>query len=83
MEETLHTELIPLPRNIPTPNNVDHNKHHKYNKNFGHNTEECVGLRDKIEELIQVGHPKRYVQRNEGRRLNFREGGMERSEGRI
>jgi len=82
LEETLHTELIPLPRKIPTPNNVDHNKHCRYHKNFGHNTKECSGLRDKIEELVQARHLKQYVQRSEGGRLNFREGDMERREGK-
>ena len=82
MEETLHTELIPLPRKIPIPNNADHNKHCRYHKNFDHNTEDCAGLRDKIKELIQAGHLKQYVQRNEGRRFDSRDGGMEKSGGR-
>jgi len=77
LEETLYTELIPLPRKIPTPSNVDHNKHCRYHKNFDHNTEVCAGLRDKIEELIQAGHVKQYVQRNEAKIFNYREGGME------
>jgi len=82
LEETLNIELIPLPRKILTPNNVDHNKHCRYLKNFGYNTEECTRLRDRIEELIQTGHLKQYVQINEGRIFDSRDRSVQQSGGR-
>jgi len=42
--------------------NVDRNKKCRYHKNTGHSTEECQVLKDKIEELIQAGHLRRFVQ---------------------
>ncbi|XP_047181806.1 uncharacterized protein LOC124848211 [Vigna umbellata] len=33
-----------------------------YHKNTGHTTEECVTLKDKMEELIRAGQLKKYVQ---------------------
>ncbi|XP_014496696.1 uncharacterized protein LOC106758272 [Vigna radiata var. radiata] len=45
----------------PTPVGADGNKHCLYHQNMGHTTEECVTLRDKIEELIRVGYLKQYI----------------------
>ncbi|XP_017416506.1 uncharacterized protein LOC108327298 [Vigna angularis] len=45
----------------PTPSGADGSKHYTYDKNMGHTTEECVTLKDKIEELIRVGQLKKYV----------------------
>ncbi|KAG4967843.1 hypothetical protein JHK87_033494 [Glycine soja] len=33
---------------------LDKIKHYRYNRNHGHNTEDCWALKDKIEELIQA-----------------------------
>jgi len=38
-------------------------KYCKYHRNNGHITNECKALQDKIEELIRVGHLKRFVKR--------------------
>ena len=54
-------EIIPPPRKARTPEKVDHTKHCEYHKNHGHHTEECIGLKDRIEELIQAGQLKRFV----------------------
>jgi len=63
LEEALSAELIPAPRKFPLPPRVDQTKHCRYHRNHGHTTEECIALKDKIEELIQAGHLQRYVQR--------------------
>ncbi|XP_017405967.1 uncharacterized protein LOC108319369 [Vigna angularis] len=52
LREVLNADLLPEPMKRPTPSDVDGSKHYAYNKNMGHTTEECVTLKDKIEELI-------------------------------
>ena len=54
-------EIIPPPRKARTPERADHTKHCEYHKNHGHHTKECIGLKDRIEELIQAGQLKRFV----------------------
>jgi len=56
LDEALQTELIPTLKRYQTPPNADTAKHCKYHRNFGHTTEGCQALKDKIEELIQAGH---------------------------
>jgi len=62
LQEAMAAEIIPPLRKARTPERADHTKHCQYHKNHGHHTEECVGLKDRIEELIQVGQLKRFVQ---------------------
>jgi len=62
LEEALHAALIHTPKRVLKPRNVDTTKHCRFHQNYGHTTEECVVLKDRIEELIQVGHLKRFVQ---------------------
>jgi len=57
------TEVIPPPRKARTPDQADHNKHCQYHKNHRHHTEECIALKDRIEELIQIGQLKRFVRK--------------------
>ena len=66
LEEALNTDLITAPRRAPTPPNANTTKHCRYHQNYGHTTEECFTLKDKIEELIQVGHLRRFVKREGG-----------------
>ena len=54
-------EIIPPPRKARTPERADHSKHCEYHKNHGHHTEECIELKDKIEELIQTGQLRHFV----------------------
>jgi len=61
LDEDLNTELTHPPRKLASPNNVDQRKQCRYHKNTGHSTEECQALKDKIEELIQIGHLHRFV----------------------
>ena len=62
LQEAMAAEIIPPPRKARTPERANHTKHCEYHKNHGHHTEECVGLKDRIEELIQAGQLKRFVQ---------------------
>ncbi|XP_068466727.1 uncharacterized protein [Phaseolus vulgaris] len=61
LQEAMATEVIPPPMKARTPDRADHNKHCQYHKNHGHHTEECIALKDRIEELIQTGQLKRFV----------------------
>ena len=55
LQEALSAELIPPPRRALSPENADRNKRCRYHKNTGQ------ALKDKIEELIQAGHLRRFV----------------------
>jgi len=52
LEEALSAELIVAPRKSSSPPRADRTKHCRYHRNHGHNTEECIALKDRIEELI-------------------------------
>jgi len=68
LEEALHTDLLTTPKRASTPPNADTTRQCRYHGNFGHSTEECAALKDKIEELIQAGHLQRFVARGNGDR---------------
>ncbi|XP_017410260.1 uncharacterized protein LOC108322623 [Vigna angularis] len=61
LREALSADLLPEPVKRPTPSGADESKHYAYHKNMGHTTEECITLKDKIEQLIQVGKLKKYI----------------------
>ena len=61
LDEALQIELIPTLKQSQTPPNVDTSKRYQYHRNYGHTTEGCQALKDKIEELIQVGHLRKFV----------------------
>ncbi|XP_068467089.1 uncharacterized protein [Phaseolus vulgaris] len=61
LDKAFNAELIPPPRKVAIPNNADRRKQCWYHQNTGHSTEECQALKDKIEELIQAGHLRRFV----------------------
>nr|KYP54008.1 hypothetical protein KK1_000174 [Cajanus cajan] len=71
LEEASNNNLLTLPPPGHTPNSADKSKHCRYHRNHGHTTEECRPLRDRIEELIQAGHPGQYVQRQQGHRGGY------------
>lgn len=52
LQEALNVDSMYEPKRRPTSSKVDDNKYCLYHKNMGHTTEECVTLKDKIEELI-------------------------------
>jgi len=67
LEEELNADLIPPYKRRPTSPNADQSRHYRYHRNFDHTTEECVSLKDKIEELIQAGHLRQFVNKREGK----------------
>jgi len=61
LDEALQTELISTLKQTQTPPNADTAKRCQYHRNYGHTTEGCQALRDKIEELVQAGHLCKFV----------------------
>ena len=66
LEEALNVDLLRAPSRTPTPQSADQTKQCRYHRNFGHTTEDYRVLKDKIEELIQAGHLRRFVQTRRG-----------------
>ena len=50
-------------------------KYYRYNRSYDHNTEDCWALKDKIEELIQVGYLAQFVKRSNSHAMEARPGG--------
>jgi len=48
LDEALQAELIPTLKQAQTPPNADTAKRCQYHRNYGHMTEGCQVLRDKI-----------------------------------
>jgi len=65
LEEALSEELIPASCKFPFLPNANQTKHCRYHRNYGRNTEECMALKEKIEELIQARQLQRYFARIE------------------
>ncbi|XP_068475257.1 uncharacterized protein [Phaseolus vulgaris] len=61
LDEALQIELIPALKQSQTPPNADTSKRCQYHRNYGHTTEGCQALKDKIEELVQAGHLRKFV----------------------
>jgi len=61
LDEALQAKLIPVPKPTQTPRHADTTKRCQYPRNFGHLTEGCQTLKDKIEELVQAGHLHKFV----------------------
>ena len=61
LNEALQADLIPPPRKTLNPPNADMTKYCKYHRNNGHTTYECKALQDTIEELIRIGHLRRFL----------------------
>ncbi|XP_020229898.1 uncharacterized protein LOC109810759 [Cajanus cajan] len=57
LKKASNNNPLALPPPDHTPNSADQSKHWRYHKNYGHTTDECRTLWDRIEELIQnYGH---------------------------
>ncbi|WVY94050.1 hypothetical protein V8G54_033138 [Vigna mungo] len=65
LEEALNVELRTL-RRKPSPRNADEMKSCHFHQNHGHTTEECVTLKNQIENLIQAGHLRKYIKEGRG-----------------
>ncbi|XP_014503053.1 uncharacterized protein LOC106763369 [Vigna radiata var. radiata] len=77
LQESLSAQVMQVPQQRLTPPGADNSKHCLYHQNMGHNTEDCVTLKDKIEEMIRAGLLQQYVK---GSRATEDRGGGERKE---
>ncbi|RDX80363.1 hypothetical protein CR513_39093, partial [Mucuna pruriens] len=62
-EEACCIDLITLAPQHRLTHGANKTKYCCYHKNYDHTTKGCITLRDKIEELIQVGHLRKFVNR--------------------
>jgi len=65
LDEALQADLIPPPRKTTTPPNAYMTKYCRYHRNHDHTTKECKALQDKIEELVRVGHFRRFIRKDD------------------
>ncbi|XP_058782841.1 uncharacterized protein LOC131657461 [Vicia villosa] len=56
---------VRFPKSMPTRPNMDNSKFFRFHKGHGHNTEDCIHLKDAIEILIREGHLKQYAKKQE------------------
>lgn len=61
LQESLSAQIMQVPQQRPTPPGANNSKHCMYHQNMGHNTEDCVTLKDKIEEMTRSGLLQQYV----------------------
>ncbi|XP_058780878.1 uncharacterized protein LOC131654974 [Vicia villosa] len=59
------TGKVRFPKTMQARPNVDKSKFYRFHKGHGHNTEDCIHLKDAIEILIREGHLKQYAKKQE------------------
>ncbi|XP_058760613.1 uncharacterized protein LOC131633953 [Vicia villosa] len=59
------TGKIRFPKTVHARPNMDKSKFCRFHKGHGHNTEDCIHLKDAIEILIREGHLKQYSKKQE------------------
>ncbi|XP_058741468.1 uncharacterized protein LOC131613634 [Vicia villosa] len=62
------TGKVRFPKSMPARPNMDKSKFRRLHKGHGHNTEDCIHLKDAIEILIREGHLKKYAKKQEAAR---------------
>lgn len=61
MDHALVINILTMPKRANTLPKADHFKRCRCHRNRGHSMEECNALKDKIKELIMLGHLKEFV----------------------
>ncbi|XP_020209069.1 uncharacterized protein LOC109794006 [Cajanus cajan] len=81
LEQALALEVLAVPKRASTPPRADTTKSCKFHRNRGHSTEECLALKDKIEDLIKQGQLQRFVDRPSSPRYSDPQRRHDRPEG--
>lgn len=64
LEQAFNMEVpLQLPPATSSKPGADKTKYYRFHDNYGHTTEDCRALKDRIEELIQAGYVARFVRR--------------------
>ena len=83
LEEAFNIEVpIKLPLSLPPRLGLDRTKYCRYHCSYGHNTEDCWALKNKIEELIQVGYLAQFIKRLDNHPTRARPGGHQEDQHR-
>ena len=64
---------VRFPKQLPTRSNTDKTKYCRFHKSHGHNTDDCIHLKDAIEILIRDGHLKQFTKNKEAPRQEVQE----------
>ncbi|XP_058774402.1 uncharacterized protein LOC131648685 [Vicia villosa] len=59
------TGKVRFPKSMPARPNVDKSKFCQFHEGHGHNTADCIHLKDEIKILIREGHLKQYAKKQE------------------
>ena len=54
MDEALAVDILAMPKRANTPLKADYSKHYRYHCNYGHSTQECSALKEKIKRICQA-----------------------------
>ena len=66
----------------PSRLGLDATKYYRYHRDIVHNTKDYWPLKDKIEELIQVGYLAQFVKRPDNHQVGARPGGQQEEQHR-
>ncbi|XP_020211558.1 uncharacterized protein LOC109796283 [Cajanus cajan] len=72
LDHALASEVLAVPKRASTPPRADTTKSCKYHRNRGHSTEECIALKDKIEDLIKQRQLQCFIDRPQSPRYDDR-----------
>ena len=75
LDQALATEILVMPKRVNTLDKDNFSKFCLYHCHQGHSTGECSVLKDKIEGLIKMGHPKDFIHKPQSywRHNNYRQ----------
>ena len=75
LEDAFNAKILALPPLVNSHSQAKYTKQCRYQWNYGNSTEECIVLKDKIEELVQKGCLNDFVRGNNYNCGSYRERG--------
>lgn len=70
MDQALAIDILTMLKRANTPPKSNYSKRYRYQHNHGHSTKEYNALKDKIQELIKLGHLKEFIHKPQSNRPN-------------